>query len=133
MNYEDFKKSGVDVDDVQTALGFDLYEDAMPGRVFLNALYIECRPGNRWYTMIIRDEYEGGLDDVLKPLYDYAIAEGYVEAAADLDALTFNQTIRHLEMLRDAGHRGTTAWQNAVAHAQKINPNPATPVGFYLQ
>ena len=132
MDYETFKNTGVDVDDVQTALDFEVYEDAMPGRVFVDALYIEKRPGGRWFTHICRDEYEGDLDTVLKPLYVFGIGEGYVDV--DLDAMTFNETMRHLEFLKAHGETGSTeAWRVAVEHAQKLNPNPSTPIGWYLQ
>lgn len=45
----------------------------------------------------------------------------------------FNEAIAHLQKMKDAGRRGTPEYNQALKAAQDLNPEPRTPVGFYLE
>lgn len=46
--------------------------------------------------------------------------------------MQFNQAIRTLQTMIKNGKHGSAEYNALVVEAQKLNPNPYTPIGFYL-
>ena len=75
-------------------------------------------------------------------LEESSMGEGAPDTRMDIELLgeaggyqqptDFNAAMRKLQELKDAGKRGTPEYDQALKAAQDLNPNPRTPVGFYL-
>ncbi len=78
MSFDDFVASGRDVPDLGVPLQ-DLALENAPGRLYLNALYIEKR-SDQWHLLISRVEWNSIDRQDLEPiLYLFAESEGYFE------------------------------------------------------
>lgn len=49
-----------------------------------------------------------------------------------MNARNFRDVIKKLQKLKNEGKKNTPEYAEACRRAQELNPNPRTPVGFYL-
>jgi len=79
MTFEDFRATGVDVASVQEEMGFNDGNPAKPGRIYLNACYIEREPDGRWFCIVSNeDEISTELEDVERFLFARMDGELYI-------------------------------------------------------
>lgn len=109
MTLHEFRATGRDVADLQTALPTNEFYDSgkpRPGRVYLDNCYIEKsdKPEKPYYLMIDHDEYEGALADLEVALYEWALHNFPDEMQVVTGALEgFEATVDGYERLLPGG------------------------------
>lgn len=77
MTFEQFQATGFDCADLGAHISEDSLEN-VPGRVYLDCLYIERLASGQWNLLLERDEWQSDtLEPLERKLYAFARSEGY--------------------------------------------------------
>ena len=90
MTFEQFQAAGKDCTNIGEAIG-DECLDGAAGRLYCDTLYIERWSDDRagiappngptWLLTLFNEQWDGELIELERKLYEFALSEGYCEAA----------------------------------------------------